>query len=135
LIKISNELWLDLKIDIVSITTGEIIKIDDTCNSSTRKKIRVTFPDGTTIQHNKVLDTLIEVIKYANPRLVRELKIINCTSNLVLKHYEINPRYKRATKQLDDTYYVNTCSDTQVKYMQIIEISDKLKLNLIVDLV
>ena len=135
LIKISNELGLDLKIDIVSITTGEIIKIDDTCNSSTRKKIRVTFPDGTTIQHNKVLDTLIEVIKYANPRLVRELKIINCTSNLVLKHYEINPRYKRATKQLDDTYYVNTCSDTQVKYMQIIEISDKLKLNLIVDLV
>ena len=43
LIKISNELELDLKVDIVSVATGEIINLEDEPSTSTRQKIKVTF--------------------------------------------------------------------------------------------
>ena len=68
LIKISNELELDLKVDIVSVATGEIINLEDEPSTSTRQKIKVTFPDCRTIQPNKVLETLVEVVKYAGPK-------------------------------------------------------------------
>lgn len=133
--QISDDLGLDLKVEYVSINDGNSELVTYPVTGSTRQKIKVTFPDGKIIQHNVVLDTLIEVIRYAKPEMVRKLKIINCAENLILKYHEINPRYIKPTKQLDDTYYVNTCSDTNTKYMQIKEISDRLHLNLIVELV
>ena len=133
LIKISNELELDLKVDIVSVATGEIINLEDEPTTSTRQKIKVTFPDGRTIQPNKVLETLVEVVKYAGPERVRELGIIVCADNLVLKTPK--PRYAKACKPVGDGWLVNTCSDTPTKYEQIKQISDRLKLNLTVSII
>ena len=62
LIKISNELELGLKVDVVSLATGEIVDIDDKPSPLTRQKIKVIFPDGKTIQPNKVLEALVEVV-------------------------------------------------------------------------
>ena len=133
LIKISNELELDLKVDIVSVATGEIINLDDEPSTSTRQKIKVTFPDGRTIQPNKVLETLVEVVKYAGPERVRDLGIIVCADNLVLKTPK--PRYAKPCKPVGNGWLVNTCSDTPTKYEQIKQISDDLRLNLQVELI
>lgn len=133
LIKISNELELDLKVDIVSVATGEIINLDDEPSTSTRQKIKVTFPDGRTIQPNKVLETLVEVVKYAGPERVRDLGIIVCADNLVLK--TPNPRYVKPCKPVGNGWLVNTCSDTHTKYEQIKKISDELYLNLQVEII
>lgn len=133
LIKISNELELDLKVDIVSVATGEIINLEDEPSTSTRQKIKVTFPDGRTIQPNKVLETLVEVVKYAGPERVRDLGIIVCADNLVLKNPK--PRYEKPCKPVGDGWLVNTCSDTPTKYEQIQRISDSLRLNLQVELI
>ena len=132
LIKISNELELDLKVDIVSVTTGEIIDVDDEPSTSTRQKIKVTFPDGKTIQPNKVLETLVEVVKYAGPERVRDLGIIVCADNLVLKTPK--PRYAKLCKPVGNGWLVNTCSDTPTKYEQIQQISDRLELGLSVEM-
>ena len=133
LIKISNELELDLKVDIVSVATGEIINLEDEPSTSTRQKIKVTFPNGRTIQPNKVLETLVEVVKYAGPEQVRDLGIIVCADNLVLKAPK--PRYVKACKPVGNGWLVNTCSDTPTKYEQIKQISDDLRLNLQVELI
>ena len=133
LIKISNELELDLKVDIVSVATGEIINLEDEPSTSTRQKIKVTFPDGRTIQPNKVLETLVEVVKYAGPERVRDLGIIVCADNLVLK--TPNPRYVKPCKPVGTGWLVNTCSDTPTKYEQIQRISDELGLNLQVEII
>ena len=133
LIKISNELELDLKVDIVSVATGEIINLEDEPSTSTRQKIKVTFPDGRTIQPNKVLETLVEVVKYAGPERVRDLGIIVCADNLVLKTPK--PRYERPCKPVGYGLFVNTCSDTHTKYEQIKQISDELELNLQVEII
>lgn len=126
LIKISEELDLGLKVDIVSIATGEIIMVDDNPNESGRPKIKVSFPDGRIIQPNKVLETIVEVVKYAGPERVRELNIIVCGDNLVLKNPK--PRYIKACKPVGNTWLVNTCSSTPSKYEQITFISEQLNL-------
>ena len=133
LIKISNELELDLKVDIVSVTTGEIINLEDEPSTSTRQKIKVIFPDGRIIQPNKVLEALVEVVKYAGPERVRELGIIVCADNLVLKNPK--PRYEKSCKPVGNGWLVNTCSDTQTKYEQIKQISKVLNLNLSIEII
>lgn len=128
LIKISNELELDLKVDIVSVATGEIINLEDEPSTSTRQKIKVIFPDGRTIQPNKVLEALVEVVKYAGPERVRDLGIIVCADNLVLKVPK--PRYVKACKLVGNGWFVNTCSDTHTKYEQILCIIKAFNLNI-----
>lgn len=132
LLKISEELELGLKVDLVSIATGEIITPTEEPNSSNRQKIKVTFPNGKTIQPNKVLEALIEVVKYAGPERVRDLGITVCADNLVLKNPK--PRYIKPCKPVGNGWLVNTCSDTPTKYEQIKYISDKLSLNLSVEI-
>lgn len=133
LIKISEELELGLKVDLVSITTGEIIELDDGVTASTRQKIKITFPNGKIIQPNKVLEALVEVVKFAGPERVRDLNIIVCADNLILKNPK--PRYTKPCKPVGNGWLVNTCSDTQTKYEQIKQISDALELNLGVEII
>jgi len=133
LIKISEELELGLKVDLVSISTGEIITLDDEVSALSRHKIKITFPNGKTIQPNKVLETLVEVVKYAGPERVRDLNIIVCADNLILKTPK--PRYIKPCKPVGGGWFVNTCSDTQTKYEQIKQISDSLNLDLCVEII
>lgn len=133
LIKISEELELGLKVDLVSITTGEIIALDDGVTASTRQKIKITFPNGKIIQPNKVLEALVEVVKFAGPERVRDLNIIVCADNLILKTPK--PIYIKACKPVGDGWFVNTGSDTPTKYNQIKRISDSLNLNLGIEIV
>lgn len=133
LIKISNELELDLKVDVVSVATGEIINLENEPSTSTRQKIKVTFPDGRTIQPNKVLEALVEVVKYAGPERVRDLGIIVCADNLVLKNPK--PRYEKPCKPVGSGWLVNTCSDTPTKYEQIHTISECLDLGILAEII
>lgn len=133
LLRISNELDLGLKIDIVSIATGKIVELDNEVNTSSRQKIRVIFPNGKTIQPKKVLDALVEVVQYAGPERVYNLNIVVCASNLVLK--APHSRYAKACKAIDNGWFVNTCSSTQAKYEQIQQISDRLELGLLVEMI
>lgn len=133
LLRISEELELGLKVYLVSTETGEIITPTNEINPSIRQKIKVTFPNGRTIQPNRVLEALIEVVKYAGPERVRDLGITVCTDNLVLK--KPKPRYVKPCKPVGNGWLVNTCSDTKTKYEQIKYISDKLSLNLSVEII
>ena len=98
-----------------------------------RKKIKVTFPNGNTIIPTIVLDALLEVIKFANPARVMQLNIFKDGENIVSIGGHQNPLAE--SKYLGDRYYVNTHSSTQDKYNTIKTISDRLGLNLIVELV
>lgn len=131
---ISDELELDLKVSLIPLDGSEYtsyprIEIPE----GTRSKIRVTFPDGHIICPNKVLEALVEVVKYAGAERVRELKIINCADNLILKNPA--PRYQKPCKPVDNGWLCNTCSDTATKFAQINEISTRLSLGLKVEIV
>lgn len=133
LIKISEELELGLRVDLVSVDTGEIIELDDRQSDSNRQKIKVSFPDGRVIQPNKVFEAVVEVVKYAGPERVKDLNIICCGDNLILK--QPHPRYDKACKPVGDDWLVNTYSNTITKYEQITFISKQLNLGITAEIV
>lgn len=98
-----------------------------------RQKIKVKFPDGHLSNHSKVMQTLVDVIMYADPEKVKNLNMIVCGDNLVTSN--LNPIYMSAYKEVGKGLYVNTASDTKRKYLQIMEINDRLNLGLIVEMV
>lgn len=129
--KISKELDLDLQVDYVSVDNQEVVSSYP--KISTRAKIKVTFPDGKTIQYAKVLETLIEVIHYAGVEKVRDLDIRINNDNLITDN--VTPTYQISLKPLGHGMFVHTNSATDTKLEQIQRISDDLKLNLIAELV
>ena len=130
---ISDELELDLVISLVPLDGSEITilpHIEKTDGS--RAKIRVTFPDGRIVFPSKVLEALVEVVKYAGAERVRELGIVCCGDNLILKNP--TPRYEKPCKPVGGGWLCNTCSDTGTKFAQITEISNRLGLGLVVEM-
>lgn len=134
LLKIIEEYGLDISVSLVSLDSSNTpsLPIPNEKNGK-REKIRVVFPDGRCIQPTKVLEALIEVVKYAGAERVRSLNIICCADNLILKNPA--PRYINPSKPVGDGWLCNTCSDTRTKYDQIKTISDKLSLGLEVELI
>lgn len=131
---ISDELDLNLKINLVPLDGSETLYLPKSTNKeSTRTKIQVTFPDGRKICSSKVLEALIEVVKYAGAERVRELRINCCADNLILKTPA--PRYEKPFKPVGNGWLCNTCSDTITKFNQITEISQKLNLGIKAELV
>ena len=130
LIRISEELDLGLQVELVPLPDIERGKKD---SSEGRRKVRVTFPDGRTIQPNKVGDALVEVVRYAGAEKVRALNIEVCEDNLVLP--SPHPKYVVASKPLGDGWYVNISGDTARRYEHMCQISDRLQLGLKVDLI
>ncbi len=128
--RISDELELDLKVELVP-----LVKVDKSQRKASRRyqKIRVTFPDGRVIQPNKVSDTLLEVVKYAGTEAVFDLNITVAEMNMILA--EPHPKYPGQCKLLPDGFYVNTGGDTVWRYQHIIQISDRLRLGLKVELI
>ncbi len=130
--RISEELGLNLKVSVVDPDDGSIVipsdLVEGYSTSSNRAKIRVEFPDGRTIQPNKVLDALIEVVTFAGPEKVRALNIIVCGDNMITK----NPRsrYVKPCKPVGNGWLCNTCSDTPTKLEQIQQISKALNLGI-----
>lgn len=118
-----------------------IYEANDTKQKPTRKGtvkqrthiLRVTFPDGTVIEENKVSQTLVKCIKKIGWAEVQDVNIMVGGMNLVVNELHPNPSYRRAQSKLDDEVYINTGSNTDVKYEQIKRISNALKLRLKVE--
>ena len=131
---ISDELELDLKVYLVPLDGSEITVLPHVeIPEGTRAKIRVTFPEGRVIFPAKVLEALVEVVKYAGADRVRDLGIICCGDNLILKNPA--PRYEKPCKPVGNGWLCNTCSDTGTKFAQISEISNRLGLGLKVEMI
>ena len=79
------------------------------------------------------MQTLVDVVMYADPEKVKNLNMIVCGDNLVTSN--LNPIYMSAYKEVGKGLYVNTASDTRRKYLlQIMEINDRLNLGLMVEI-
>ncbi len=131
---ISNELDQDLIISLVPLDGSELMILPHKEKSEgARSKIRVTFPDGHVIQPSKVLDALLEVVQFAGIDRVRNLGIICCGDNMILNNPA--PRYQSACKPVGNGWLCNTFSNTNTKFSQISDISQKLGLGLKVELI
>ena len=135
--RISDELELGLRVYLVCLETGEEITMaeynEEHSSKSKRTKIKVTFPNGRVIQPNRVLEALLEVVKYAGAERVRSLNINCCGDNMILK--DPLPRYVKPSKPVGDGWLCNTCSDTPTKLEQIQKISESFNLGIVATLI
>ena len=80
-----------------------------------------------------VWETLMDVIRYAEPENVQRLGIIVMGGNIVSNELLENERYRVGQKEVKPGLYVNTYSSTDTKYEQIKKINRSLDLGLIVE--
>ena len=129
----SAETGLDVNL-IDRIPKQETLSQGDTESRMQRKYIiRVTFPDNHVSCNKMVWETLMDVIRYAEPENVQRLGIIVMGGNIVSNELLENERYRVGQKEVKPGLYVNTYSSTDTKYEQIKKINRSLDLGLIVE--
>lgn len=110
--------------------------INDGFNESTKKHLKVVFPDNTVFYSDNSIETLVETINKIGPEKVANLGIMMSGFEFVSKHKitvdEDTSNYGYSQKILENGYYVITKSTNAVKQKQLLEISNKLSLNLLV---
>ncbi len=107
--------------------------MEDNLRQRAKKKLlRVTLPNGNVICHKSATMTFIDALIGIGTENFEKIKTENCRLPLLSK--EIYPRFKDWMKPVADGWYVNTQSDTQQKYMQLISIKTQLGINLEVEM-
>ena len=98
----------------------------------TRTKVgtlKVTYPDGRVIEHNKASQTLVDVVESIGFENVEKLKWTVTSQPFVSKERHLHRQQER------DGWYITTHSSTPFKKKQIEDLSKKFKLKLKVEIV
>lgn len=96
-----------------------------------RNKIRVVFPDGTQIERRKVVDTFVETIKEIGIDKVKSLNIV--INNVPLISSEKDKFYNQY--EVSDNCFIMTHTSTKSKISELDEISNRLKINLLIKII
>ncbi len=97
------------------------------------RKLRVTWPDGRTMQTNKPADTFVYVIETSFPDLIMEMKLRReVVSREPFPDY---PGSKRSQQRLESGYWINTNIGLPEKAEILQQISDELDLGLKIEIV
>lgn len=97
-----------------------------------RKLLRVTLPDGRVICRTTAADTMIDTLLEIDPARYPEITLV--MSHFPLLGREKIPRFKEFMKPVTDGWWLNTQSNTDVKYLQLKAISDALDLGFIIEI-
>lgn len=93
-----------------------------------KRFLQVTFADGRTICYKSATQTFMEVLRSID---VERLQDIDPEiGHLPMISQECYPKYKGYMKEFRRGWFVNTQSNTDQKYIQLLAISDKLNLGL-----
>lgn len=109
-------------------------KVDDSVSKRKRnRKLRVTWPDGRTMQTNKPADTFVYVIETSFPDLIMEMKLRReVVSREPFPDY---PGSKRSQQRLESGYWINTNIGLPEKAEILQQISEELDLGLKIEIV
>ena len=94
------------------------------------KLLKVTFPDGKDVCHDKGAETIAEVVEIIGPEKVAELNISVSSQPFVSKE-----KYERNQTAISEGWLVTTHSSTESKKRTIEKLSDTFGLGLIVEVV
>ena len=97
-----------------------------------KKLIKVTFPDNTVICYSSATKTLIEVLKKVGSDKFKDIDLE--IGHLPLISKERHEKFKDYMKPIEDGWYVNTQSDSDQKYIQLVSIKKSLNLDYIVEI-
>lgn len=108
-------------------------KKEETTVRKRTQKIRVTWPDGHTMQTKKPSDTFVYVIENNYPDLIMEMKFRRDV--ISTEPFPDYPGSKRSQQYLESGYWVNTNIGLPEKVEILQQISAELELGLIIELI
>lgn len=92
-----------------------------------RRLLCITFTDGKVLCYKSATMTFVEALQMIDPNKFKDVKLESC--HLPLLSQEVYPRFKKWMKPIGEGWYVNTQSDSDQKYMQLISIKQQLGLD------
>ena len=92
-----------------------------------RRLLRISFPDGKVLCFKSATMTFVEALSMIGSERFQEVKLESY--HLPLISQEIYPRFKKWMKPIGDGWYVNTQSDSDQKYMQLVSVKQQLGLD------
>ena len=92
-----------------------------------RRLLRITLPDGKVLCYKSATMTFVEALQTIGAERFQEVKLESY--HLPLISQEIYPRFKDWMKPIGEGWYVNTQSDSDQKYMQLVSIKQQLGLD------
>lgn len=97
-----------------------------------KKLIKVTFADNTVICYSSATKTFIETLKKIGADKFKDIELE--IGHLPLISKECHEKFKDYMKPVVDGWYVNTQSDSDQKYIQLVSIQKSLMLDFTVDI-
>ena len=92
-----------------------------------RRLLRIKFADGKVLCYKSATMTFVEALQMIDPNKFKDVKLESC--HLPLLSQEVYPRFKKWMKPIGEGWYVNTQSDSDQKYMQLVSIKQQLGLD------
>ena len=126
----STEDGLDVNLIERGPTQEQLFKSSEPGRRQKKYIIRVIFPDGRISCHKLVLETLLDVVRYAGAEKVRQMNINVLGDNFISTELSSNTRYRIGQKEVEPGLYVNTYTSTDTKLEQIKTINRTLNLGL-----
>lgn len=105
---------------------------EDTRQRAKRKRIKISFADGTEFCDSNATTTMIQTIEKIGVERVAALGLEVCHVPLVAQ--EVNQKYASWTKSMSNGWFLLAQSDTKQKYMQLKSIIAKLSIEANVEL-
>lgn len=105
---------------------------DDTRQRAKKRRIKVTFADGTELCDANATTTMIQAIEKIGVERVASLGLEVC--HIPLVGQEVNQRYSYWTKPISNGWHLMAQSDTKQKYMQLKSILTQLSIEATVEL-
>lgn len=102
-------------------------------SNSKRDKIRITFPDGSFIQENQVVVTLLNALRLAGIKRVQNLGLMQGSKPFILTGLTEDEKRMTKYKMVDDDLWINSNTDTQFKYEILDKVNARLCLGWIVE--
>ena len=105
-------------------------------NSSTshrpkaKKKLVVSFNDGTIISNDNAAETMRKTIIKIGPQRIQKLGMMRCGIPFIADFKSDNERIARSHKPVGNNLYVLTYSDAETKQKQLEEIAKRLGINI-----
>jgi hypothetical protein len=105
---------------------------EDRSSRSKRRRIRVTFPDGTVYCYANVTTTFVETLKRIGIDRLKDVSLE--VGHLPMITDTEYPQYKGYMKPLADGWFVNTQGDTTEKHHRLASINQQLGLDLKIEI-
>lgn len=121
--------WLDI---MMCISDADYDSLEKTPKStSSRKKLKVTFPDGTVFCDFDTGETLIQAIRYIGVEKAASAGLTVSREPLLTRN--VNPKYAKYYKPIEDDWYITLQSDTGIRMRQLLALNIRLNLDIKVE--